>query len=111
MYPSLTVCSLSAKTIVINHASTLITCGALLLRRTLLAEAVRKKAESPVSEMFTLMEASGGVRLRKTGSYTTSVSMMIWMKQPRELRPLEKNYSARMQGRASHDKIQDRARR
>src|SRR5699024_11823168 len=108
MDPSLTVCSLSAKTIVINHASTLITCGALLLRRTLLAEAVRKKAESPVSEMFTLMEASGGFRLRKTGSYTASVSITNWTRQPRELRAQEKNYAARVQGGGRKGKIQGR---
>src|SRR5699024_4867520 len=62
MDPSLTVCSLSAKTIAMKHVSMLITCGALLLRRTLLTKAVRKKAASPVSEMSTLIEASGEFR-------------------------------------------------
>src|SRR5699024_11463260 len=62
MDPSLTVCSLSAKTIAIKHASTLITCGALLLRRTFLTEAVRKKAASPGSEMSTYKGASGEFR-------------------------------------------------
>src|SRR5699024_52667 len=84
--PSLTVCSLSAKTIAIKHASTLITCGALLLRRTLLT-----KAASPGSGTCIGLGASGGFRLRKMGSDTASAIMTTWTKQPRWLRLHERN--------------------
>src|SRR5699024_9202040 len=77
MDPSLTVCSLSAKTIAIKHASTLITCGALLLRRTLLTETVREKAASPVSGTCIGLGASGKLVFKKKERTVTSALMTI----------------------------------
>src|SRR5690625_2285439 len=72
MDPSLTVCSLSAKTIAIKHASTLITCGALLLRRTLLT-----KAASPGSGTCIGLGASGEFRLDRKSTRLNSSHVAI----------------------------------
>src|SRR5699024_11364595 len=77
MDPSVTVCSLSAKTIAMKHASTLITCGALLLRRTLLTEAVREKAASPGSGTCIGLGASGKLVFKKKERTVTSALMTI----------------------------------
>src|SRR5699024_3503962 len=106
MDPSLTVCSLSAKTIAVHRASTLITCGALLLHRTLLT-----KAASPGSGTCIGLGASGELVFKKKERTVTSALMTTWTKQPRWLRLHERNCLVNSLGRGSHDKIQDRARK
>src|SRR5690625_5083555 len=108
---SLMGCTLTTKTIVAHYVSMLTTSDLPPLRRTFLTEAVREKAASPGSEMFTLIEASGEFRLRKTGSDTASAIITTWMRLRGWLRPHERNCLVNSLGRGSRDKIQDRARR
>src|SRR5699024_7134107 len=77
MDPFLTVCSLSAMTIAMKHASTLITCGALLLRRTLLTEAVREKAARPGSGTASGLGARCKLVFKKKERTVTSALMTI----------------------------------